>query len=423
MRSGTHTSAEAAIARIEPNDTIIIGHMEPVILLRELCRQADRLQGLRLIVWPYSADPPYLAEHVIDKFRIYALAGTHGFSKYFRSGQVDYLPAHVTQITSRRLGEMTPTVALVHVAPADAKHEFSFGIMADYVRSYVHPDTRLVLAEANRKMPRTHGPNSVEESALDCIVSTDIPISWGASHAFAPDPVEFKLAEQVSEVVPDRATIQIGSSSLANVILRGLGSKRDLGFHSGSMTSAVMELIDAGTITNIAKPINRGISVTATLHGDAGFCEAVGRRSDNEVWPNEYTHDVRRIAQIPAFFSINSALQVDIAGQVYAEMIGGRLLGTTGGQGDFMRGAAHSEGGASIIALPSTTKDGRRSKITKHPQQGDLVTTPSTDVDFVITEHGIACLRGKSLRERMKALARIAAPAFRGELELEAARY
>lgn len=416
-KSRLGASAAAAIAELQPSDVVIVGHLEPRLLLEEICRQAERLAGLTLIVWPFTVDPPYLRPEVAGHFRILTLAGTHGFGKRIAAGTAEYLPIHMSQITQRRMGDAQPTAVLLHLSAREADGRYSCGYMADYVHSYAHPTTRLVLGEANAAMPASSGPNRFGPEDLDFVVGADEEIVY-AGHADDGElPHETALAAHVASIMPDRATFEIGSTRLANAIVRALRGRRGLGFHSGVLSPAVLELMDAGVITNEHKPINTGVSVTATLHGDPAQLRTAATRRDIEVWPNSYTHDVKVIAQIPGFVAINSALQVDLYGQVYSEVVGGRVLGAAGGQADFMRGAARAPGGFSVIALAATTTDGRRSRIVAGPGPGDVVSGPATDVDFVVTEHGVAALRGKTLRQRMEALCAVAAPQFRETLQ------
>ncbi|HIG23259.1 MAG TPA: acetyl-CoA hydrolase [Henriciella marina] len=389
-----------------------------------------------LVVWGQaSAEPDSLtrslmaARHKVGRFRAFAGIGygdcvslEHAdmveFTSYCGTGknrslgdQLSILPVHYTELARTLIscadGQL---IVLIRLAPGNDEEYFSFGAGGDYLADLL-PHARLVIAEVSSETPRTGDGRDVHRSDLDIIIRTASPCPQPASQSVGE--TERTIASHVAGLIDDGATLQIGLGSLPAAILSALQDHRRLGVHSGLITDGVMELSQAGVITNESKAIDAGCTVAGVLSGGK---ELMGWADGNRhllIKPSSYTHAESVIGQIKQFTAINSAIEVDLSGQVNAEVAGGRYVGAVGGAVNFMRGAAASKGGKGIIALPSTAKG--RSRIVA--ELSGPVTTPRADVGFVVTEFGVADLRHATLDERRERLMAIAHPDFRRESE------
>jgi 4-hydroxybutyrate CoA-transferase len=329
----------------------------------------------------------------------------------FEQGRFRHLPMHYAEIW-RHMAKLDPIdVALIQVAPPDAMGRCSLGINADFAPA-VLGRAKTIVAEVNQRMPRCPGAPSVPWSSLAYAVETDRALpEWSAG---ALDPEARAIGRHAASLVRDGDCIQIGIGKPQAAVLAEIGDRRDLGFHSGMLTDAVLDLFERGALTGRAKTRDAGVMVT-------GF--AVGSRRLYDACPRlpiafreaGYTHDFATIASIDNFVSINAALEVDLFGQVNSETVGGRQISGTGGFADYQRAAAASKGGRSLVCLPSTAKGGSVGRIVPRLAD-DIVTGARGDADFVVTEQGVAALRGKSIDERAEALVSVAAPAHRQSL-------
>jgi acyl-CoA hydrolase len=301
----------------------------------------------------------------------------------------------------------------VQLSPAAADGRHSLGLAADYVRSAM-ARARTVIAEVNDQVPQTLGDGWVDRSELDHVVRTSRPPVFVPSRP--PGPVEERIGSLVAALVPDAAVLQLGIGSVPHAIAGSLLAKEDLGVHCGVVGDWIVDLMEGGPVTNARKPIDVGVTVTGTVFGTRRLYDFVHQNPDIQLRPISYTHDPAVLRRLDHLMAINSAVEVDVTGQVNAETLEGRHIGAVGGQVDFVRAALASPGGRSIIVLPSTARGGRVSRIV--PRLADaVVTTPRSDADLVVTEHGVADLRGVPLRERARRLIEIADPRFRDELE------
>lgn len=414
-RDGRRTDARRAVELIQPTDTVVVGHAEPLELLDELCRQADRLRGLRLVVWPRTVDPPYLTAAALESFELVTL--THSIFRGSEQARVfadriEYLPVHISQLCRRwpRFG-WGEVVVLVHLSAPNPQGHLSMGACADYTWSFVRDQTRLVLGESNGCMPFTAGPNWFEPAAFDAIVDSERPVEFTERARTEVDEADRLIAKHTAALIPADATIQIGVGSAGGPIWSALTDRTDLAIHTGSMGEEAVATIDRWCADGA--PDGRRY-VAANIFARQEMLSNLP--PSVEVWPNAYTHDVRVIEQIPTFVAINSCLQVDLMGQVFSESVRGRRLGTTGGQADFLRGATYSDGGLSIVVARASAARGKASGVARWASGQDPVTVSATDVDFVVTEHGVATLAGRTERERGRALSRIAAEPWRAEL-------
>ena len=312
----------------------------------------------------------------------------------------------------------TPDVALIHVSPPD-KHGFcSFGVSVDYTKPAAQVATTVV-AQVNPKMPRTHGDAFIHVAEIDHLVESEQDIIELQPPRIGP--VEEAIGKHIAGLVDDGACLQLGIGGIPDAVLAFLHDKHDLGIHSEMFSEGVVDLYDEGVITNANKTVNTGKMTATFLMGTRRLYDFVDDNPAVNMFPVNFVNDPYVIGQNDQVVAINSAIQVDVMGQVVADAMGATQFTGIGGQVDFVRGAARSRDGKAIIALPSTAKKGAVSRIVAALAPGTAVTTMRADVDYIVTEHGVAHLRGKGLRERAEALIAIADPAFRDQIREEAA--
>lgn len=398
---------------VRPSDTVHWQQAagEPLALTSALAEQRAKLGGIQVFLGLAFSETfaPDHADHIT--FRAVGGFGTNG--RLFRAGVLEVIPCHVSAVP--RLiaeGVIRVDVLFLHVSPADRDGYHSLGVVTDHMRPAI-AGARTVIAQVNDRMPRTLGDSMVHESQFAHTIACSHPL------ARAPGPVvgprERTIGALVAERIADGSTLQFGIGSIPEAVCEHLAAKRDLGIHSGVIGDGYVHLAAEGVITNARKPIDAGRTVTATVLGGDALYRHVHENPSVEMRSVAYTHSPAVIARLPQFVSINSALEVDLTGQVNAETVGGRRVGAVGGAVDFVRGSALSPGGQSIIALPAASRDGTRSRIVGRLSSG-VTSTPRSDVDLVVTEFGVAELRGRSLRERARALISIADPRFQDEL-------
>jgi 4-hydroxybutyrate CoA-transferase len=327
------------------------------------------------------------------------------------AGKVRFLPLHYSGIWAYLTLLEPIDLALIQVSPPDRSGNCSLGVSVHFVPA-VLDRARTIVAEVNAAMPRAAHGYQIAYDRLDYVVETERPLVALATGDLPPQI--HRIGEHVASLIEDGDTIQIGIGKVPAAVLASLESRRDLGLHGGLVSDEVAELHAAGVLTGARKSHEPGMVCTAAL-GSARVYDWAGRCSDLRFAPVSYTHDVRVIAQIDRFVAINSVVAIDLSGQANAEMVDGRQVSGTGGLLDFVRGAHLSEGGRSILALPSTA-GGKASRIVARLGERDIVSCPRADADIVVTEHGIAHLRGRSIDERAAALITIAEPAFRDTL-------
>jgi acetyl-CoA hydrolase len=401
-------------AHIEPGDTVLIaqGTAEPRSLVQALVEQAEGLQGVRLFIGA-SFTGLLRPEHARN-FRLCSFGGIARTSALTREGVVDVLPIHLGTlphlITS---GRLPVDVVLAQVSEPDERGGCSLGLVADYLPAAISV-ARTVIVEVNPNVPFTHGDTTVSVDRFAATVRDDRPLIEVAPRV--PSAEEDMIGRLVAEQIPDGATLQLGVGGAPDVALRHLSGRRDLGIHSGLIGDAVMALIEDGTVTNARKPIDRGLTVTGALFGTGALYRWADHNRRLRVRSLAHTHDPAVLAEFHDLHAVNSALEVDLTGQINAEVAGGRYVGAIGGQGAFARAAAISPGGRSIIALPSTARGGATSRIVARLPDS-VVTTPRSDADLIVTEHGVADLRGLGLADRAARLIAIAHPDHRAELD------
>ena len=407
---------------LAPGMTVFVagGANEPATVLDALRRRPEASAG---VTWIQSIVPAlnrfdFCSLH--DEARAIAFFITPETRASYRAGRIDFVPCQLRAVADL-LGEgLDLDLAILSVpAPrggavaAENAADFGAGLNCDFVDVVVER-ARRVVAEVNAALPDPPDGPRIEARGIDFAV----PVSRPPDPFPLPEPDETAraIARNVAGLVRDGDTIQTGIGSIPYAVLGALGDKNDLGLHSGILDDGVMELVESGVITGARKSIDRGRHVTAYAIGSAALYAWLGERGDVRFRPVNYTHGAGTLTRIDQFVSINSALEIDLAGQVNAEMIRGAQVTGTGGSVDFMRGAAGSRGGRSIVALGATAAGGTVSRIVPRLGEGNAATALRTDVDHVVTEHGVADLRHRPERARAAALAEIAAPGFRDEL-------
>lgn len=395
---------------IRPGDTILWGQGagEPLALTRTLAAQRASLGGVRGFLG-IGASGTFGPEHA-DHIRFCSYCGTGSNRALAQAGRLDILPCHYSRLPALiRSGRLKVDVAMVQVPPADDDGRFSLGLSHDYLHAALG-SARVVLAEINEQLPWTAGTAWLRAEDIDAAVVTSRPPLEVSPTRIGE--VEAAIGRCVAELVPDGATLQLGIGAIPEAVLSALTGHRDLGIHSGIVGDGVMTLMQCGVVTNRRKHIDRGTTITGMAMGSGGLYRFLHRNAEVGFRPAEYTHDTAVLAQIERFVAINSALEVDLTGQVNAEVAGGVYVGAVGGAVDFLRGASLSVGGLPVVALPSRANG--RSRIV--PRLRGPVTTARSDAGVIVTEYGVADLRGAGLAERIERMLAIAHPDERGTL-------
>jgi len=412
------TTPAEAVKGVKSGDRIVFAHAcgEPRRLPGELVKRAKELRNVEIVHMVAMGEALYCHPEYAENFRHISLfAGVTSRGALWEN-RADYIPCHNSQIPSL-LGTVLPVdFAMVSVSPPDNSGFCSLGISVDYTRKAVEC-ARVVIAEVNRTMPRTHGDSFVHVSQFDSLVEVDLPVHQLQKRKITE--VEERIGRHVAGLVEDECCLQLGIGGIPDAVLANLTGFKDLGIHSEMVSDGVQFLVEKGVITGNRKNLHKGKIIVTFLMGSGGFYEWVNDNPMVEMHRLEYTNNPFVIAQNKKMIAINSALEVDLQGQVSADTLGPQQFSGVGGQVDFVRGAKMSEGGKAVIALPSTAKN-NVSRIVPVLKEGAAVTTSRNDVDYVVTEFGIAPLAGKTVRQRMKALTAITHPQFREELERKA---
>lgn len=410
-------SPDEAVKAIQSGDTVYIqSHAAAPEKLKEaMVRRAPELRDVKVMHLMTMGKADYVNPEYAESFRLKALFIGPNVRKAVNEGRAEFIPIFLSEIPYLfESGELPIDVCLIQVSPPD-KHGFcSYGVSVDCTLA-ARKHARVVIAEVNKQMPRTHGRSLVHVSRLDYIVETDEPLHELKSGSSTE--VEEELGRLVADLIDDEATIQLGIGEIPNAILRHLKSKKNLGVHSEMLSDGIVDLIEAGVITNDAKTVLPGKVAVSFVMGTKRLYDFVDNNPLLEFQTSDFINDPFVISRNHRMTAINSALQVDVTGQVEAGSIGNYLYSGFGGQVDFIRGASRARQGKAIIALPSTAKNGTISRISASLLPGAGVITTRADVHYVVTEFGIAQLFGRTIKERAKALIEIAHPKFREELE------
>jgi 4-hydroxybutyrate CoA-transferase len=402
-----------AVGRLRPGMKVLVapGCGDPGALVAEILRQADRLAPLTVMGGLRLDDYPFAAPAYAGRIRFATWHMSPRLAEAAARGDVDFVPARYfdTVTLFAAGGPWAPDAVLAHTAPPDRGGYLSLGVSV----SYLLPAARrapLVIAQVNPRMPRTLGNAFLHRSQVDVWTPVEEPLL-----EYPPTPigeVERRIAGFVADLVPSGATLQVGVGAIPQAVMEALADKRDLGVHS-LLVEPMLPLIQAGVITNARKRLHPGRMDVGEIMGTAALFRWSHESRLVNMEPSDVVHDPEVVGGLGDFVSLNSALEVDLLGQVNAESVDGRQVTGIGGQFDFVLGAARAAGGRSIIALPATASRGSRSRIVARLAAGARVTTPRFIADYVVTEHGVAALRGKSDAGRARELLRVADPAFR----------
>lgn len=412
-------SAEQAIQVVKSGDRVVTGHAcgEPSALVEALVARAPELSAVEIVHMVAMGPAKYAQPGMEASFRHNALFVGASTRKAVEEKRADYTPCFFSEIPRLFREKLLPVdVALIQITPPDEEGFCSYGLSADYTVAAAEC-AATVIAQVNAKMPRTGGVK-IHLDAIDFLVEKEEPLLELKPPAIGA--IEKQIGEHVASLIADGSTLQLGIGAIPDAVLLFLTGKKDIGIHSEMFSDGVVGLAEAGVITNKQKTINPGKFMAAFLMGTRKLYDFIDGNPLVELQPVDYINDPCVIGQHDNMVSINSALQVDLMGQVNAEMIGSRQFSGIGGQVDFVRGVSRAKNGKSIIALPSTAAGGRVSRIACELDRGAAVSTSRNDVHYIVTEYGIANLRGKSIRERTLALIGIAHPDFRESLLAEA---
>ncbi len=415
---GRVMTAEEAVKAIKPGDRIFLtGNCSvPQKLMEALVARAPELENVEICHALTIGSSDYVAPEMEGHIRANSLFIGPNVRQAVQEGRADFTPVLLSEFTLLFKQSILPLdVTFAHLSPPDEHGFCSYGIETGLTKSPAEA-SKIIIAEVNENMPRCLGDSFVHVSRLDYIVPVDYPLLELPMTEGGLSDVHVKIGEYVAELIPDGATMQMGIGAIPDAVLNFLHNKRDLGVHSELFSDGVIDLVEAGVLTNARKTLHPGKIIAGFILGTKRLYEWVHDNPLIELHRAEYVNDPFVIAQNYRQVAINSAIEVDLTGQVCADSIGPKLYSGVGGQLDFVYGASRSEGGVPIIALPATAKGGQISRIVPMLKQGAGVVTSRYHVHYVVTEHGVASLYGKTIRQRAQALTRVAAPQFRDEL-------
>lgn len=409
---------EDVLALIDDGADLLVplANGEPVTVLDAIEAHATRWHGVRVHQMHALHDRPYLHGSMRDHLLHVSYFLSPVTRPAFHSRGCELVPNHFSEVP-RLLRETTKcSLVLAAAAPMDRDGYFSLGTNCDYVAPFI--GRAPFFLEVNERMPRTFGRNQVHHSQVDGWVAVDRPLVEVPPSA--PSAVDERIAQLVAERIPDGATIQAGIGSIPNALLAGLRDHRDLGVHTELLSDALMALIENGVVTGTRKRLVPGKAVTTFALGTQVLYDFLHENPAVEFLPVDYVNDPRVIAEEDCFVSINATTEVDLVGQCASETVRGRYWSSSGGQADFARGAMYSPHGMAFVVLPSTAASGTVSRIRATLTPGSMVTTLKNTVDHIVTEHGVADMRGRSISQRAASLIAIAEPTFRDELMAQA---
>ena len=410
-------SADTAVQTIKSHDRLFMtGNCSvPKELLAALVRRAPELEDVEICQVLTLGPADYVAPEMAGHIRVNSLFISANVRKAVNEGRADFTPIFLSQIPRalRDPNLLKPNVAMIHCSPPDEHGFCTFGVEVGLTKPAAE-SADIVIAEVNDRMPRALGDSFIHVSRLTHVVPVSYPIVEVPQGQ--PGELQKQIASHIAGLIPDGATMQMGIGEIPDAVLLYLKDKRDLGVHTEMFSDGVIELIETGVLTNAAKTIHRGKIIAGFALGSQKLYSYMDNNPMFEFHPQDYVNDPFIIAQNAKQVSINSALEVDLTGQVCADSIGPMFYSGVGGQLDFVYGALRSPGGVPIIALPATAKDGAISRIVPMLKQGAGVVTTRNHVRYIVTEHGVADLYCKTIRQRVRALIAIAAPQFRDEL-------
>lgn len=418
-------SAEEAVRSVKSGDRVFMtGNVSvPQKLLGALVGYAPNLNDVEICQALAHGPADYVNPAMEGHLRVNTLFISANVRKAVHEGRADFTPVLLSEFPLLFKNKVLPVdVALIHVSPPDEHGFCSLGVEVGLTKSPAE-SAKIIIAEVNEKMPRTLGDSFMHVSRLNYVVPVNYPVPELPMGGEGGDEISQKIAGHIAELIPDGATMQMGIGAIPDAVLGFLGNKKDLGIHSEMFSDGVVRLVESGVITNARKTLHPGKIVVGFVLGTQKLYEWTHDNALCEFHRQEYVNDPFVIAQNEKMVAINSALEIDLTGQVCADSIGPKFYSGVGGQMDFVYGASRSKGGVPIIALPSTTtlKDGKViSRLVSMLKQGAGVVTSRNHVHFVVTEYGVAALYGQTIRKRAHALISVAHPDFRKDLEKEA---
>lgn len=409
-------SAEDAVMAVKSNDRIYIqaAAAAPQVLIKALTNRHEELRNVEICQLHTEGVAPYANPELKDSFHVNCFFVGENVRHTIKAGNGSYTPVFLSELPLLFKRRIIPLdVALIHVSVPDKHGYCSLGVSVEATLAAID-NAKYVIAQVNKQMPRTHGAGIIHIAEIDAFVDCDeaLPIHEMA----APTAIEGRIGDFVAGLIEDRSTLQMGIGSIPNAVLTRLTNHKDLGLHTEMFSDGVIDLILSNVINGNYKSINRGRALATFLMGSKRLYDYVDDNPFIEMRASNYTNDVSIIKQNPRMVAINSAIEVDLTGQVCADSIGPKIYSGVGGQMDFIRGASLSEGGKAIIALPSETKSGI-SRIVPSLKPGAGVVTTRAHVNYVVTEYGIAELYGKTIKNRVKALVNIAHPNYREAID------
>ncbi len=418
-------TAEEAVKKIQSGQRVFLtGNCStPQTVLAALVKHAPNLKDVEICQALSVGPADYVSPEMEGHMRVNTMFISANIRKAVQEGRADFTPVLLSEFPLLFKNKHLPVdVALVHLSPPDEHGFLSFGIENGLTKSAAE-SARIIIAEVNQQMPRTLGDSFIHLSRLNYIVPVNYQLAEMSMGGEGADPTTEKIAGHIAELIPDGATMQMGIGAIPDAVLKYLYNKKDLGVHSELFSDGVIDLVDAGVMTNARKTLHTGKIVAGFIIGSRRLYSWVDDNPLIELHPTEYINDPYVIAQNDRMVAINSAIEVDLTGQVCADSIGPKLYSGVGGQLDFIYGASRSKGGVPIIALPSTTtmRDGTViSRIVTMLKRGAGVVTSRNHVRYIVTEFGVADLYGKSIRQRAQALIGVAHPDFREIMKKEA---
>ena len=415
-------TADEAVLAIKSGQRVFIhgANAFPQVLVDALTRRgepdaAEPLKNVELVHLHVNGVTPYVAERFAGRFHHRALFTGPNTREAVDSGHASYVPIFLSDVPDLfRTGRLPIDVALLHVSPPDEHGYCSLGTSVDCALAAAQA-AGIRIAQVNPRMPRTLGDSFIHVTELTHMVQVDTPLP--EHHSRPPDEVQLAIGRHLANLIPDGATLQLGIGGIPDAVLCALADRKDLGIHSEVVSDGILDLVERGVITGARKTVNRGKIVVAFLNGTHRLYEFAHDNPMVEMRPVDYTNDTRVILRQNDMIAVNSALEIDLTGQVCAESIGPKIFSGVGGQMDFLRGAALSKGGKPIVALASTAKANTISRIVPTLQRGAGVTTSRAHVHYVATEYGVVNLHGLDLQERARALIELAHPDFRSDLQ------
>ncbi len=416
-------SAEEAVKAIKSNHRVYVhpGCATPVTLVNAMCQRYNDLHNVEVVHILTFGDTPYTNPEMEEHFRHNALFIGHNVRKAVNEGRADFTPIFLSEVPGLfHKGILPIDVALINVSPPDKYGFCSFGVGIETTKPATEV-AKVIIAQINPNQPRALGDSFIHIDKIDYCVEVDEPLKELKEHyrnvSVEDNDVYQRIGKNIAGLIEDGSTLQTGIGTVSDAVLNYLTDKKDLGVHTELFSDGVIKLIELGVLTNEKKTLHPGKIIASFVLGSQTLFDYIDNDPFMEFHPSHYTNDPYIISKNDKMVAINSAIEVDLTGQVCADSIGSRFYSGFGGQLDFIRGAARSKGGKPIIALPSTAKNGALSRISPFLASGAGVTTTRGDVHYVVTEYGVADLYGKTILQRAKALIDIAHPDFREALD------